>query len=647
MADQQNVILTVKVNKETGALEAVNAELKGLDTAIEAATKRALEASGTFAQLRDTFLRFGSAAAVLAFFKDAITGAEEEAEALRRLRLQVEAAGQSFERAAPTIQNWSKHLQETTRFADEELLGALGRAVQKTGDLTQAQKLVQLAMDLSVASGRNFSEMMETVSTAAGGNERGLQALKREFGAILNGVTDTRMALEVLAARYRGAAESEESLTKSTLQLKNAWGDLKDVIGSFLGPALAALGNELSFIIAKTKDWLNLRSTEALKDKVEALKSERDSLVASAASLSTHAAQTDVAMKAEAGLVKQIEEANRKLAAAEAELAQAVRQTRAETRRFKVEESDRERNELVKSLDRELDLIIKQRNTELRVKNQTTEQKLEIIQAAAARENQILAEAFNAGVVNADEAKQRILAIEQEKADKTLEISQRNVADLTQQLEDWLAKNKDLDAALQKSALGAFDGITSGFGQSVGKMVVSGENFSKNFTTHVQRMKEQFIADVAAMIAKWLILEALTAGFGGSSGVVKGAKKLFGFADGGRSDEPTVVAFAEKEGESAVPDSQARGFALGVLAGQKGRGGAPGGGAGFGAGIQVSYSAGSINITVQAPSMPTDPASQRQIAQGIAGFLLEESADAVRLARRMADLADKNPERGA
>jgi hypothetical protein len=92
MADQI-LQLTVKVNSDTGQLDVVSQKMKGLSVESEKAGKGLSSAGEGFKSLGKALGGLATAAAIGAFFKSAVQGAEEENQAMRRLKFAVEAVG--------------------------------------------------------------------------------------------------------------------------------------------------------------------------------------------------------------------------------------------------------------------------------------------------------------------------------------------------------------------------------------------------------------------------------------------------------------------------------------------------------------------------------------------------------------------------
>lgn len=85
---------------------------------------------------------------------------------------------------------------------------------------------------------------------------------------------------------------------------------------------------------------------------------------------------------------------------------------------------------------------------------------------------------------------------------------------------------------IKRELSNSFGSIQRGFGNAIGKMIVYGEDFAINFKKVLESILAEFISVIAQMIARWVMFQVLTGGFGAGAGVMK----IFGFSKGGVVD---------------------------------------------------------------------------------------------------------------
>lgn len=240
MADQV-INLQVKVNADTGALEVLGAKMSG-------AAKGATEAKGAFTGLKSevdslakSFIPLLTAGGIVAFFSASAKAAEDENQSLQRLKFTVESLGGSWDKNQRQVGEWGKAIADTTRFSDGEAFNALDKLTRVTGNLATAQKATQVAMGLSVETGKPLNETVALMQNLFSGNAIALREVHREFGAFAGQAQTTQQALDLLGAKFAGAAFDEKSFTKDTATLKNAFEEFKEEVGRGIIPALTVL----------------------------------------------------------------------------------------------------------------------------------------------------------------------------------------------------------------------------------------------------------------------------------------------------------------------------------------------------------------------------------------------------------------------
>ena len=245
MAEEVGVILKA-IDQFSGTL---NLMKKQLDDLADAQRQGQEKMKSGFTDLKSaamSLLPAFSALAVVNWTKNAIMEAEKYNEALRRLGVAVTGTGANFAARKADIVKWADAIRETTRFTDDQAIASLETLARKTGDVTTAQKLTQLAMDVSVATGKDLSTITNQLGLAYQGNQRGLVGLQREFGAVLKDAKDGTQIFAKLTSLYGGMSQQENSLTSESKKLKNQWEELTKQIGGGLTPAAQGMMTVLS-----------------------------------------------------------------------------------------------------------------------------------------------------------------------------------------------------------------------------------------------------------------------------------------------------------------------------------------------------------------------------------------------------------------
>lgn len=182
---------------------------------------------------------------VAAFGRASVKAFAEDEKAATRLAGVLNNLGLAF--AAPEIDSYIEQLSKATAVTDDELRPAFQALITTTGSLTQSQKLLAQAIDVSAGSGIDLATVSNDLAQAYVGNTRGL----RKYNL---GLTQA----ELKAASF---ADIQERLTKlfsgqnakylttyagKMQALTTASGEAKEVIGQGLIDALVALSGNNS-----------------------------------------------------------------------------------------------------------------------------------------------------------------------------------------------------------------------------------------------------------------------------------------------------------------------------------------------------------------------------------------------------------------
>lgn len=238
--------LNIKINTQTGELEVLGAKFRD-------AGKGAVEAESSFKglgneskRLLGALLPFASSAAILAFFKSAVSGAEEMNEALRRLEFAVNSTGGSWDKSKVEVRKWLDTVQLSTRFTDQEAARTLEKFSRVTNDTAQAMRASQISMGLQIQTGKSADFINNLLTDTINREQGALQQLRREFGALIPPGNDFQAILDTLDKTAGDLIFTEDGLTKATAELKGNFDALKDEIGNALIPAATAVSGWLT-----------------------------------------------------------------------------------------------------------------------------------------------------------------------------------------------------------------------------------------------------------------------------------------------------------------------------------------------------------------------------------------------------------------
>jgi hypothetical protein len=138
---------------------------------------------------------------------------------------------------------------------DDQLRPSLDRLVRSTGDVTKAQKLQQLALDISAGTGKDLASVSEALGKAYDGNLGALKRLGVPLDDSIVKSKDFAKAQDALSKQFAGQSDvAANSFSGRMERVKIAIDEAKESIGAALLPILEKL---LGFITEKALPFLN------------------------------------------------------------------------------------------------------------------------------------------------------------------------------------------------------------------------------------------------------------------------------------------------------------------------------------------------------------------------------------------------------
>jgi len=188
-------------------------------------------------------LAFAAAgAAIGAYAKVAIENAAADEKAQRNLALTIENTTSATAKQIAGVEDYISKVSLQIGVTDDELRPAFGRLVRSTKDVEDAQRLLNLALDVSTATGKPLEAVANALGKAYDGNLNALGRLglgidqsilkSKDFDLVFNTLTDT----------FGGFAANEaDSTEKAFARIKIATDEVQEQIGSALLPVIQEL----------------------------------------------------------------------------------------------------------------------------------------------------------------------------------------------------------------------------------------------------------------------------------------------------------------------------------------------------------------------------------------------------------------------
>jgi hypothetical protein len=133
--------------------------------------------------------------------------------------------------------------------ADTKLRPALANLARATGDLTEAQRLNNLAIDISAATGKDLESVSLALSKAYNGNLGALTKLGVPLDANIIKTKDFDAATDSLQKLFGGSAKANtETFSGQLAILQERFGEIQEDIGAKLIPKLKTLLENVNLV---------------------------------------------------------------------------------------------------------------------------------------------------------------------------------------------------------------------------------------------------------------------------------------------------------------------------------------------------------------------------------------------------------------
>lgn len=187
------------------------------------------------------FAAVGAAAGAMAvkIGVDAVKAAIEDEKAQLGLAQTLRNTVKATDAVIKSTEDYIDKTARATGIADDQLRPSLDRLVRSTNDLTKAQKLQQLALDISAGTGKDLATVTEALGKAYDGN---LGALKRIGVPLDENIVKTKdfdAAVIALSKTFAGQADvAANSFAGRMARIQIAIDEAKETLGQALLPLL-------------------------------------------------------------------------------------------------------------------------------------------------------------------------------------------------------------------------------------------------------------------------------------------------------------------------------------------------------------------------------------------------------------------------
>lgn len=259
-----NVEILGEFKNLTSAVKGASGQLSGLQNtanSISSGMRKAFGAIGVGFSLNLIKNELGEAA----------KAAVEDAKSMNILALAMENTGKATKSQVAQAEDSIRKMSLQSAVADDQLRPAFQKLFIATGDVTKSNRLLQIALDASAATGKDLDSVSQAMAKSLAGSDTALLKLIPS----LKGAQDP---LSLLEKTFKGAAEAAAN-TDPFQRMNVIFGEIKESIGVALLPILNDLADWFIKVLPDIQNFFSLFSKSLDDPQVRAsVKKMSDSL---------------------------------------------------------------------------------------------------------------------------------------------------------------------------------------------------------------------------------------------------------------------------------------------------------------------------------------------------------------------------------
>jgi hypothetical protein len=219
----------------------VSAIAKWNGTALKKGQKDLTAFQKTTNQLAKAFAATFAAQKLYAFGKASVKAFAADEKAAKSLEIALKNTGNGF--ATIATEGFISRMQQTYKVLDDELRPAFQTLLTATGSLTDSQKGLELALNISAGTGKDVQTVALALSKAYSGQTTALSKLGAGISAATIKSGDMSKIISELTSKFQGQAlAATQTYAGQMAALGVASQNVKEIIGKGLLDSIAALG---------------------------------------------------------------------------------------------------------------------------------------------------------------------------------------------------------------------------------------------------------------------------------------------------------------------------------------------------------------------------------------------------------------------
>jgi len=188
----------------------------------------------------------------VAFGVDAVKAAIADQKSQKQLSVALKNTTKATDAQIKSVEKYITKQQMQFGIADDKLRPALAKLTRATGDVTKAQDLLSLSLDVSAGTGKDLETVTTAIAKAQGGNLGSLKKLGVPLSDTIIKTKDLAGANAILTKSYGGAAQANAETFAGKIAIFNqSIGEAKESIGGAILEAIQPFAEKWLPKIAK------------------------------------------------------------------------------------------------------------------------------------------------------------------------------------------------------------------------------------------------------------------------------------------------------------------------------------------------------------------------------------------------------------
>jgi len=187
--------------------------------------------------------------------KDLVDAYAEQELVEKRLEIAVRNNPLLSGEAAGSLVEYAAALQKVSTFGDEAIIQQAQFLASMSLTEQQIRDVLDVAVDFASTGVVSLDSAVRNIAKTFGGLTGELGELIPELKDLTTEELEQGGAVDILREKYAGMAEEMASTTAGEMQqFENAWGDLKEVAGSFLADVLTPIVDTLTAMVSAVNE---------------------------------------------------------------------------------------------------------------------------------------------------------------------------------------------------------------------------------------------------------------------------------------------------------------------------------------------------------------------------------------------------------